>query len=201
MPSERKASIPNPFARATHLQPTLLIAPENDQSIDVKPPPRVSQLPTPPAQSNEQQYEPLSRLRPATNTRCSNVGTAQTPRKTSHSGSEIPAISTCLHNTQSITLPSQQAGTPGFMGSRSGRTSPQERAPRRRRTDVRGNFASLLYSATLLSSLPAVQSTLPNPAGASEPPNLRPMRTENPAFPRTTAPRTTHGGDEKRLLI
>jgi hypothetical protein len=113
-----KASIPNLFSRDTHLQPalsnidvtTLLSAPKNDQAFDVKP-------------------------RPS----CSSEGTAQAPVKTSHSASELPAMSTCLHNsTLRYTSPNSmscveterapQNSTPKSEGSSSGRTVHQEDA-------------------------------------------------------------------------
>ena len=92
---------------------------------------------------------------------------------------------------QSTTFPSQQGGPPGSMGFHPGPTSPQERAPRRRRTDVRGDFASIQYSASPSSSLPPVQSTLSGLARSSGPPSLPPLRMENPAPQRTSGPGVT----------
>ena len=67
--------------------------------------------------------------------------------------------------------------------------SGSERAPRRRRTDTRGEFKGLPYELPAVSTLPHIQ-----PAGFAPPgphqglPNLPPLRIENTALAQTSAP-------------
>lgn len=78
----------------------------------------------------------------------------------------------------------QTQGHPsGSAGFSTRPASPEERAPRRRRTDARGEFMSVPYSGPPVSTLPPVQPPLsfPRPLGAS---NLPPLRIENALPPR-----------------
>ncbi|KAF4626059.1 hypothetical protein G7Y89_g12097 [Cudoniella acicularis] len=85
--------------------------------------------------------------------------------------------------------PGQQLGGPpppaGYGPQPSG--SMVERAPRRRRIDTQGEFASLPYSIPPASTLPPVQATGYPPALGQGPQNLPPLRMENPASTQSAA--------------
>lgn len=85
-------------------------------------------------------------------------------------------------HTMQSNFPSQQA--------RIGPPSPQERAPRRRRTDARGDFANVPYAPHPPSSVPPVQSayqSIIRPSG----PNLPPLRLGAPPLSQLTGPAVT----------
>ncbi|KAH6715370.1 hypothetical protein BKA61DRAFT_352324 [Leptodontidium sp. MPI-SDFR-AT-0119] len=64
-----------------------------------------------------------------------------------------------------------------------------ERAPRRRRTDTQGEFTSLPYSLPPASTLPPVPA--PGYLGPPGPPNLPPLRIEQPPGPQTPGSNVT----------
>ena len=77
--------------------------------------------------------------------------------------------------------PSQQGLPMGFQ-----QEAPQERAPRRRRTDTSGDFASVVYTLPPASTLPPV----PAPGYPPGPSSLPPLRIENTAAPQVQNPTT-----------
>ncbi|KAH7321615.1 hypothetical protein BKA65DRAFT_408003, partial [Rhexocercosporidium sp. MPI-PUGE-AT-0058] len=74
--------------------------------------------------------------------------------------------------------PPQQPPQAGFHAETS-----SERAPRRRRTDTQGEFTSLPYTLPPATTLPPVQA--PGYLGPPGPPNLPPLRIEQPPGPQT----------------
>lgn len=67
-----------------------------------------------------------------------------------------------------------------------------ERAPRRRRTESQNDFTPHTYSLPPASTLPPVQATSYAPGPTSQdPPNLPPLRIENPSGPQNPNPNIT----------
>jgi hypothetical protein len=82
---------------------------------------------------------------------------------------------------------SQMGGPPSQMVGFQAQENTQERAPRRRRTDTRGDFASVPYSLPQASTLAPVQAAGYAPGSGPPPHSLPPLRIDNTAAPQTTS--------------